>query len=73
MEEPGGCRLQGHTESDTTEATQQQQQQGTKIPHAAGQLNPTTTTREKPTTTMKSLCTATKDPIYCNSNQKLIN
>ena len=23
-----GCRLWGHTESDTTEATQQQQQQG---------------------------------------------
>ena len=25
--EPGGCLLWGHTESDTTEATQQQQQQ----------------------------------------------
>ena len=25
---PVGCRLWGHTESDTTEATQQQQQQG---------------------------------------------
>ena len=24
MEEPGGCRLWGHTESNTTEATQQQ-------------------------------------------------
>ena len=26
MEEPGVCRLWGHTELDTTEATQQQQQ-----------------------------------------------
>ena len=26
MGEPGGCRLWGHTESDTTEVTQQQQQ-----------------------------------------------
>ena len=26
MGEPGGCRLWGRTESDTTEATQQQQQ-----------------------------------------------
>ena len=25
--DPGGCRLWGHTESDTTEVTQQQQQQ----------------------------------------------
>ena len=27
MGEPGGCHLWGHTESDTTEVTQQQQQQ----------------------------------------------
>ena len=27
MGEPGGCRLRGHTESDTTEVTQRQQQQ----------------------------------------------
>ena len=31
-EEPGGLRLWGHTESHTTEATQQQQQQSeTKV------------------------------------------
>jgi len=27
MGEPGGCRLWGHTELDTTEVTEQQQQQ----------------------------------------------
>ena len=27
MGEPGGCHLWGHTESETTEATQQQQQE----------------------------------------------
>ena len=30
MGEPGGCRLWGHTESDTTEVTQQQQQANVK-------------------------------------------
>ena len=28
--EPGGCRLWGRTESGTTEATQQQQQEGSE-------------------------------------------
>ena len=30
-----GCRLWGHTESDTTEATQQQQQQGKSLGHSS--------------------------------------
>ena len=30
-----GCRLWGHTESDTTEATQQQQQQQAIVPYIA--------------------------------------
>ena len=29
--EPGGCHLWGHTESDTTEVTQQQQQDGLEL------------------------------------------
>ena len=37
---PVGCRLWGHTESDTTEATQQQQQQQGKA-HTAQQVRVT--------------------------------
>ena len=34
-----GCRLWGHTESDTTEATQQQQQQSPILPFITGEGN----------------------------------
>ena len=52
--------------------------QGTKIPHAAGQLSPRATTREEKTSTpqlersphaaTKNLCAATKDPVCPNQD-----
>ena len=47
--------------------------QGTKIPHALGQLSPSVATTEAHTPQLGSPCTAMKDPTCCNKDLMCLN